>query len=232
MTANSTVLPFAIERSCQFLLLTFPQPQQILSWTITQPGFHITRRVAWIELRNADLPVGVSAEDVVASRLAAHHADDVPAMVTSRDITQLHVKKVDVEGQVAVCVTTVGLSNGERVGQRSRAPVVIPGTINTLVHVSRRLTQAAQVEAIAMIAAAKTTAIIDSGVRRDGIAITGTGTDCILVASPAQGPEERFAGMHTALGEAMGAAVYEATREGVEVWTRDYASMLNALVSS
>ncbi len=221
MTAN----PFLLERHPQFLLLTFSQPQNILSWSITQPGFHITQRVAWIELRNADLPEGVSAEDVVASRLAAHGADGLPAMVTSRDITQLHVKRIDVEGQAAVCVTTVGLSNGERVGQRSRVPVAIPGTINTLVHVSRRLTQAAQVEAIAMIASGRTTAILDSAVRRDGIAITGTGTDCILIASPAQGSEQRFVGMHTALGEAIGAAVYEATREGVEVWMRDYASI-------
>ena len=53
-----------------------------------------------------------------------------------------------------------------------------------------------------------------------GVAITGTGTDCIVVAAP-RGGSVRFAGMHTPVGEAIGAAVYKAMGDGIATWLQD-----------
>jgi len=69
-------------------------------------------------------------------------------------------------------------------------------------------------------------AILDSDVHRNGIAITGTGTDCIVVAVPRAEPEAGYAGMHTAIGEAAGAAAYEAIRSGTEIWRTDFEALL------
>ena len=52
-----------------------------------------------------------------------------------------------------------------------------------------------------------------------------TGTDCIAVAAPLSGEPAQFAGKHTALGEAIGDAVYRATAEGIREWRVDFDEM-------
>jgi len=61
-------------------------------------------------------------------------------------------------------------------------------------------------------------------VRREGVVVTGTGTDCIVVAAPEGAGGAQFAGLHTAIGEAAGDAVYRAIREGVAVWQADWSA--------
>ena len=53
---------------------------------------------------------------------------------------------------------------------------------------------------------------------------SGTGTDCVVVAAPARGAQLRYAGKHTLAGHLIGAAVYQATRRGVEDWKREWAA--------
>jgi adenosylcobinamide amidohydrolase len=117
------------------------------------------------------------------------------------------------------------LSNGERIG--ARRPVrAFAGTINTLVHVSSPLTDGAFIEAISIASEARTAAILESRPPQDRLAITGTGTDCIVVAAPSDGEPAPWAGLHTAVGEAIGAAVYRATREGAEEWDAENVDSL------
>jgi hypothetical protein len=71
--------------------------------------------------------------------------------------------------------------------------------------------------------ASPSAALIDTDHLRDGSGVTGTGTDCVIVAAPAAGEALSGVGMHTAMGEAIGSAVYRATRAGAEQWSRDMA---------
>nr|WP_092866523.1 adenosylcobinamide amidohydrolase [Hyphomicrobium facile] len=222
-------VPFALSHTHRLLLANFHEPQQMLSWSLTRPGFQNARQVAWIEIRDADLPAGQDPEQIIASRIAKAKLADAVSLITSRDVSRHHTSQVAVEDDVATCVTTVGLSNGERVGQRFAAARTSVGTINTMVHISKSLTEAALIEAITIAAEARTAAILDAGVRRSGVAITGTGTDCIVVAAP-RGGSVRFAGMHTAAGEAIGAAVYKAMRDGIAAWLQDMEAMQLAAV--
>ncbi len=57
---------------------------------------------------------------------------------------------------------------------------------------------------------------------RNGPAITGTGTDCILIAAPEGDAPETCVGLHTAPGEAIGAAVYNATYAGAIEWIAEF----------
>ncbi|WP_082072926.1 adenosylcobinamide amidohydrolase [Hyphomicrobium sp. 99] len=221
---TSLNLPFVLTHQTRILLANFDEPQRMLSWSLTKPGFQIARQVAWIELRDADLPADQDAEDVIASRIAKVGLTEAVSLITSRDISRHHVSRVAVEDTVAACISTVGLSNGERVGQRFAPPGTPLGTINTMVHASVPLSDAALIEAITIAAEARTAAILDSEVRRSGVAITGTGTDCIIVAAPLGG-SVRFAGLHTAAGEAIGAAVYNAIRDGIAAWLQDTETM-------
>ena len=84
------------------------------------------------------------------------------------------------------------------------------------------LTDGAMVEALSIVAQARTAAVIESWYVERGPAITGTGTDCIVVASPCRDEPLACAGLHTEVGEAIGGAVYDATRDGAEQWDRDF----------
>ncbi|MGE0024374.1 MAG: hypothetical protein AB7S70_12170, partial [Hyphomicrobium sp.] len=57
-------LPFQLSCRPPHLVASFPAPQRMLSWSLTKPGFQVADRVAWREVRNADLP---PTEDPCAS---------------------------------------------------------------------------------------------------------------------------------------------------------------------
>lgn len=221
---NQMSEPFAILLEQPFLIASFSEPQRVLSWSMLRPGFQQTRRIAWLEVRNADLPADVDPEAVIRIRISDAGLSDAVVLVTSRDIRRYRVSSVGVEQETAHCLTTVGLSNSERVGMRLHQPPSFAGTINTLVHVARPLSEAAMIEAISIATEARTSAVLDADVRRGGVTITGTGTDCIAIAAPLGEHQATYAGKHTAIGEAIGAAVYRATAEGIADWKTDISA--------
>lgn len=212
---------FSIALNPPFIVVSFAADQRVLSWSMLRPGLQLVRRVAWLEVRDADLPADVDADALIRSRIADAGLDDAVVLVTSRDVRRYRFVHAHVDGEDARCLTTVGLSNSERVGMRLHQPPPVAGTINTLVHVPRPLSDAALIEAVSIATEARTAAVLDSGVRRSGRAITGTGTDCIAIAAPLGDDAISYAGKHTAIGEAIGAAVYEATAEGIREWKLD-----------
>ena len=219
-------MPLPFELSCQppHLVVTFDAPQTMSSWSITKPGLQVARRVVWREVRNADLPPSDDPAVALDRMFTEAGFEDAVTLVTSRAITRYHVAQSNIEGVSATAVATAGLSNGERIGQRCREPVLMPGTINILLHVSTPLSEPALLETASMVTQARTVAIMDARVERAGAIVTGTGTDCIVVAAPQAADGARFAGMHTPLGEAVGDAVYRVIEEAVSVWQADWAA--------
>lgn len=221
-TIGMLTAPFTVDCAPPILTARFARPQRTLGWSLLYPGLATVQDVVWLEVRNADLGRHVDPSDYLRSRLADHGLSEALAFMTSRDIRRHHQRLRQAEDVAAACLTTVGLSNGERVGSR-RPHTGRIGTINTLVHVDRPLTDGALVEALALVAQARTLAVLEAQPRTDA-AITGTGTDCIVVACPCEGEPTPWAGLHTAVGEAIGGAVYDATREGVATWLDDSRS--------
>jgi adenosylcobinamide amidohydrolase len=217
---RALIAPFAIDCAPPFLTVRFAEPQRTLGWSLLHPGFAVATDVVWVEVRNGDLGPSIDPQALLRARLAEAGLPKALGFMTSRDIRRHHLEARRVEDVEASCLTTVGLSNGERVGSR-KVHASHVGTINTLVHVSSALTDGAMVEAISIVAQARTAAIVDSWRRERGLVVTGTGTDCIVVASPCRGEPLACAGLHTAVGEAIGAAVYGATRSGAEQWNGD-----------
>jgi len=211
---------FAIDCAPPFLKVRFAEPQRTLGWSLLHPGFAVVSDIVWVEVRNSDLGPSTDPKAFLRARLTEADLPDALGFMTSRDIRRHLSCRRRVDAVEAACLTTVGLSNGERVGSRKMC-ASHAGTINTLVHVSVPLTDGAMVEAISIVAEARTAAIVDSRRVERGTAITGTGTDCIVVASACVGAPLDCAGLHTAVGEAIGGAVYDATRTGAEQWDRD-----------
>ncbi len=87
------------------------------------------------------------------------------------------------------------------------APLV--GTINTVVQVPARLSDAALVNAVATVTEAKVQALLDAGVRG-----TGTATDAVGVACPTRGEPEPFGGPRSTWGARLARATYRAVRAG------------------
>jgi adenosylcobinamide amidohydrolase len=132
----------------------------------------------------------------------------------------------ELEGLWARCVATVGLSNALTIGDLPTGRSVSPGTINILVQVAVPLSENAALEAVSLVAEARTRAVLEGHVRStagNSIA-SGTGTDCIAVASPLAISGETapadYAGKHTALGYLIGACASEGISRGVRDWKR------------
>lgn len=178
-------------------------------------------QVLWREVRNADLTPELDAESWFAEQMALR-APGALGMLTSRNVERWCRVRAEVEGICAEALVTAGLSNAEAVGRRLPWHPADYGTINLLVAVDAGLTEAAQLEALAIAVQARTAAVIAAGIELATGRATGTGTDCVILACD-PGPI-RYAGLHTALGEAVGAA----TRQAVELAVGEWQGWLQA----
>ena len=189
---------------------------QVLSHAPHRPGLVTARRILWREVRDDDLPPHLDARDWLAQALAERAASDAVCFLTSRRISAYVLREAAVKSTRAVALATVGLSNAERVGTRLDRGAQRFGTINIAVRLNRGLTPDAMIEALTIIAQARTAAVIEATLDLSTGRATGTGTDCIAMAAP-RGPAD-YAGLHTEIGEAIGAATYSAVLAGARDW--------------
>lgn len=199
-----------------WLRMDLPQPMRILSWAPHGAGYTKARAILWREVRNADLTPEFDAE----AWLAAQMPPDAVGMLTSRDVGTFHQGFAEVEGVTAHCVATVGLSNAESVGARLPYHTADGGadygTINIGLLTNAPLTKAAQLEAMSIAVQARTVGVMAAGITLATGLATGTGTDCVALACPS-GPA-RYAGLHTPVGEAIGAAVRDCLTRASAAW--------------
>ncbi|AUR06000.1 adenosylcobinamide hydrolase (plasmid) [Phaeobacter inhibens] len=189
---------------------------QVLSWAVNRPGLVTARRILWCEVRNSDLPRDLDVTEWFAGELAQRGCEDAVAFLTSRDVRRYCEASATVEGISAQAVATVGLSNAERAGSRMDYASCNWGTINVALRLSEGLTQAGLIEAMSIAVQTRTAAVMEAGIVLPSGTATGTGTDCVAVAALAGATP--YAGLHTATGEAIGKAVYQAVHLGALEW--------------
>lgn len=209
-----------------FLTVRLREVHRIASWAIVGGGVRASDAVAWLGVENADLPPSIDPAALLDRRLLDAGLGGAIGLLTSRDLRAYVVHEARQGPVSARCIATVGLGNALRAGDPP-APPVAAGTINLLCRVSVALTEAASLEALALCAEARTLALLEARVPScsSGRPATGTGTDCIAVASPLPRREaaQPFAGKHTIAGHLIGAAVYGAIRRGAAAWLREQA---------
>jgi adenosylcobinamide amidohydrolase len=191
-------------------------PHRMLSWAPHNPGFVTADTVIWREVRDDDLTESFDALSWLRDSLTARGEGGYVGLLTSRDLGRFRLESACSGRISACCLATVGLTNAERVGFRQRIAQHRPGTINLLAVTDAPLGDTALVELSSIATQARTAAVIDHGPDLAQGRATGTGTDCITVAAPPG--TEAFAGLHTEVGEAIGAAVYAAVAAGVRAW--------------
>jgi adenosylcobinamide amidohydrolase len=209
----------SVNRRGRWLIVEFRQPQVALSWAIVGGGLRRVRTVAWYKVEDRELRPPVDPHRFLRRRFEEHGIAEGVGLLTSRSLDSY----IDVERRYgdwsARCIATVGLGNAIRIGDPP-GPSGRIGTINLLCSLSGALSENALVEALALATEARTAAVLDARVPSgvSGLAATGTGTDCIVVAAVGEGRAPDYAGKHTVVGHLIGASVTEAIRRGAELW--------------
>jgi adenosylcobinamide amidohydrolase len=209
----------AVSCSGLWLVARFDAPHAVASWAVVGGGLGETLSVAWRHVEEHELRPPTDAAQWLKARMRENALHGAVGLLTSRRLDRW-VQAEHVAGAVAAnCVATVGLGNALRAGDPP-GPYARIGTINILCRVDFALAPAALLEALAIATEAKTAAILESGVAsgRSGQPATGTGTDCIVIACPRAQARASYAGKHTDVGAAIGAAVLDAVRAGALAW--------------
>ena len=193
----------------------------VASWAVVGGGLGLAERVAWLQVHNADLAIGVDPAALMDRRLADRGCHGAVGMITSASVARHQRSSASEQGSRADVLATVGLSNRLAVGDPPGPHR--PGTINLLIQVNQPLTTAGLLEALSIAVEARTRAVLQlklQSVASEGMA-SGTGTDCVVVAAPLERANAQgFAGKHTALGSAVGQAVLAAVEAGGRDWIR------------
>ena len=128
-------------------------------------------------------------------------------MLTAADVRAVSSA---VDGGVEVSAT-VGLGHPTwAAAPESTGPVSLVGTVNLVVVIPARLSDAALVNAVATATEAKAQALWDAG-----IAGTGTATDAVCIACPDEGPVAAFGGPRSVWGSRLARAVHRALVDGL-----------------
>ena len=194
-------------RQLSVLVWRFDRPLRVAA-SAPHGGGLATRR--WIV--NAQVPPSYARRDpdhhlrklAVSLGLPGHGV----GMLTAADVRSF-VTTVDEGVEV---VATVGLGEPEWAAApraEPRVPVRLAGTINVVALLPTRLSDAALVNAIATATEAKAQALFEIG-----IAGTGTATDAVCIATPADGRAETFGGPRSRWGSRLARAVRDAVRLG------------------
>ncbi|MEL8056340.1 MAG: adenosylcobinamide amidohydrolase [Pseudomonadota bacterium] len=189
---------------------------KVLSWAINRPGLVEASKIVWRQINPDTLTESLDVNAWLDAELKARDAQDAVAFLTSRtlaNVVEHRIKRPDFELH---CVTTVGLGNAERVGARVNEKRETVGTINIAVATNLGLSEQARLEAMGIIVQARTTAVLEQRLSLPTGYATGTGTDCVAIASP--DGDTLYTGMHTEFGEALGRVVLNCVAEGAREW--------------
>lgn len=159
---------------------------------------------------NAQVPASYGRRDADAHLRKLGVSCGLPGrgvgMLTAADVRAV---RTTVDDDVAVA-GTVGIGHPAWAAAPDVAgPVPVVGTINVLVWVPARLSDAALVNAVATATEAKSQALWDLGVPA-----TGTATDAVCIACPDEGRPAAFGGPRSLWGARLARAVHAAVLAG------------------
>lgn len=210
------VQPHLTERS------EYGVPVPVLVWRLSSPMLAISSGPLggglgvrdWV--LNATVPMSYDRPDPDVHLGEIATALDLPGcgagLMTGVDVAE----RVTTDDGGALAVITVGLGAPAWAaapdGHLRRVPPR-PDTINSVVWLPVRLSDAAMVNVIATIAEAKAQALAEIGVEA-----TGTASDATCVLCPLDGPAEPYGGPRSTWGARVARAVCAGIRTGGEAW--------------
>ncbi|MDF2660547.1 MAG: hypothetical protein K0Q94_3338 [Paenibacillus sp.] len=192
-----------------------------LNSSIWGGGFQHVRRIVNRQVSKSYMCDDPEAEMEQFIRGSGYDPGDTAAMLTAafiEDAGECHVGAS--EGLHVSAWVTAGLGNAARAGTSEGTDRLYPGTINSIVIVDGRMTDAAMVNAVITATEAKAAALQELGItaRNSTQLATGTTTDAVLIAVTGRGELYRYAGTATRVGHLIGRAVYEAALQAMRIY--------------
>ena len=212
-----------LTRQERHLLLHCPSPVDSLSSAIYGGGIGKIDRVANIYVDRFYNCADPEKDVAELFRNWGYPQETTAGLLTAVRLEHAAVLEENGKDASLFCCTTAGVSNGARAGsERTTFPAYQPGTINIMLMIDAKLTQAAMVNAIMTAVEAKTAALADLGIRdaENGLIATGTTTDAIVLGvsqSSSYPIEHRYCGTATDLGASIGRVVYGTVQECLHV---------------
>lgn len=157
-----------------------------------------------------------------AVKKAGYALEQTAGLLTAVKLEYTAVLEERHEEFAIVCCTTAGISNAARAGsKRTTFSAYTPGTINVILLIDGRLSQAAMVNVLLTAVEAKAAALADLGIKdaENGLTATGTTTDSMVLGVSQSNSYQvlhRYAGTATDLGAAIGRVVYGTVIESYE----------------
>ena len=146
----------------------------------------------------------------------------VVGMATAVEMKDLVRVSMESGATRVTCFATVGCGNALSVADPASVAIEEPAptlhTINMILTVEPGLSDAALVEAVQIATEGRVRALYEHGIKscQSVLLATGTGTDCVAIASLGDGVE-RYCGKHTKLGELIGRAAYMSVAKGLSL---------------
>jgi adenosylcobinamide amidohydrolase len=188
------------------LVWRFPAPQRVAATASVGGGLALR---SWVV--NAQVPLDYDRVD-----LDAHVAELAGAAgCTGTGVGLLTAAGMEPRGLAedggVTCSATVGVTRPTWAADVDDAwSGAVPGTINLVVQVPAALTDAALLNALVSATEAKSQALLERGVPG-----TGTASDAVCIACPAEGPTDAFGGPRSRWGARVARATHAAVLEGL-----------------
>jgi len=201
-------------------------PLTVLSSAVVGGGFAEAREI--VNMHVDDVRRDERPEQLLLAFATTLGIDEpFVGLMTAARTENARLARSTLDGLAVASVVSMGLSNRVCAGVSGPAPAAdgIPaaGTINAIVIADARLTPAALVNAVITATEAKALALGAFDVRTDdGLPVSGTSTDAVVVACTGRGRPLDYAGPATPVGHLIARTVREATeRIGREQIARD-----------
>ncbi|MBF3378040.1 adenosylcobinamide amidohydrolase [Leptospira borgpetersenii] len=213
--------PLITNDSTSWLIANFEEPHNVLSWAVIGGGW--TKQVdcvLWHRVRNEDLTPDINPTDYFRKRLfQKEESRNVVGFLTSVSLENYSEVILQKEDLRIRSIVTAGLGNSVRIGDRP-SQLKTYGTINILVQCSAPMNLNTSLEAVSLIAEARTLAVLEAKILSKAGQNLATGTDCIAFASPSRNSTIHYTGKHTLSGHLIGKAVHESVSQGITNWKR------------
>ena len=139
-------------------------------------------------------------------------------LMTGANMDNLSIQKMAYKDLEIKALVTAGVRGNALRMSKDTGGYMGHGTINIILLTNRKLSPGAMAGALISITEAKTAALLDLDIRSSytpwGHRATGTGTDSIIVVQ-GEGPQVRYVGGHTKIGELIAKAVHAGVTEAV-----------------
>jgi adenosylcobinamide amidohydrolase len=216
-----------LEQTHNHIHVQFDTPYQVISSSVLNGGFVEASHI--LNLKVAKQPEILNSTfkspDVELSAYCQQHGWQgiTAGMMTAASMDSFRMVRAVQQGVDVIVLVTSGLSNARRAGDYAEYRKIMPavstaGTINIICLTGIGMVPAAMIEAVMTVTEARAAALQNLDIKSpvSNEIATGTGTDCIAIASDPIAEKMLYCGKHVLFGEILARLVIETVTSSIK----------------